>query len=142
MALRVRFVGGADLRLKSELLLLGRWIRRHYVFPVDFELRLINHDVLRDFDGARCYLRWWQLTSNDKVIAEIAVGKFWRTLERKGPEFAFPTVIAAVGRATKYYFQIIRSAPRREDQAERWGDRFLQAYIDGSTPPAPWRRRS
>lgn len=139
MPLRIRFIGGSDQRLKDEIAPFARWLRGHYSFPIDFELRLVNQRVLRDFDGAKCYLRWWQTSSEKLVVAEIAVGNFGRNLAKEGPTVAYPTVVAAIGRALKYYFQILRDEPRREDRATRFGDRLMDAYISDSKPPPPWR---
>ena len=41
--------------------------------------------------------------------------------------------------ALKYYYQAIRDAPYREDYATRWGDRLLDAYVNGTPPPPPWK---
>jgi hypothetical protein len=139
MSLNIRFVGKVDPRLRSEIVACGRWIRRWYSFPVGLEVRFIHRTVLIDTDGAECYLRWWQNASERPVNAEIAVGLFRKNLRREGPEVAYPTVVAALGRALKYYFQAIRDKAPRSDHAERWGDRLLDAYIAGSIPPQPWR---
>ena len=67
----------------------------------------------------------------ESVTGEIAAASFPENLEDGGPETAFPTVIAAVGRLLEYYYQAVRGAPIREDPAERWGDRMLDAYTGG-----------
>ena len=76
------------------------------------------------------------------VTAEIAVGLFAKNLRVDGSRVAYPTVVAAIGRALKYYFQAIRDAPSREDYAERWGDRVLAAYVDGTRPPSAYKGSS
>lgn len=137
MTLKIRFVGGVDARLKKEVVALGRWLRRWYSFRVDLEVRFVNDDVLYDVDGAKCFLRWWQNANRRPVFAEIAVGSFGRNLRNEGPNVAYPTVVAATGRALKYYNQAVRNKPWSEKLADRWGDRLMKAYIDGSKPPRP-----
>jgi hypothetical protein len=100
---------------------------------------LVHENVLIDTDGAKCHLRWWQNDTGRPVIVEIAVGLFARNLRQEGEEVAYPTVVAAIGRALKYYYQAIRDEPSRTSQAERWGDRLLDSYVDSLTPPPPWR---
>lgn len=139
MTLKIRFVGGADSRLKREIVVFGRWVRKRYSFPVACEVRLINRAVLIDTDGAKCHLRWWQNDRKRPFTAEIAVGRFATNLEKEGSGVAYPTVVAAMGRALKYYYQTIRGEVAREDYADRWGDRLLDAYVDGGRPPQPWR---
>jgi len=140
MALRLRFIGGVDPHLKSEVVELGKWLRTEYPFPVALEIRLVNRLVLIDSDGTECALRWWQSSrGSEPVTGEIAVGSFSRNLRDDGASVAYPTVVAAVGRLLKYYYQIIRDAPQREDYADRWGDRLLDAYVDGSQPPPAWK---
>ncbi|MFT6362517.1 MAG: hypothetical protein ACJAZ8_000923 [Planctomycetota bacterium] len=138
MTFKLRFLEDVDPRLKSEMVAFGRWIRRWYDFPVHLEMRLISTSRLTDFDGSECSLRFWQNGSEGPVTVEIAVGRFAKNLEVGGPDVAYPTIAAAIGRGLKYYFISCRDAPIREDFAKRWGDRLLDAYVDESTPPAPW----
>jgi hypothetical protein len=138
--LHLRFIGGVDDRLKAEVMYVGKWLRGWYAFPNRLEIRLVNQRRLVDFDGTKCALRWWQSSiGTEPVTAEIAVGTFAENLESHGEDVAFPTVIAAVGRALKYYHQQVRGSPNREDYAERWGDQLLNAYCDGLSPPPPWK---
>ena len=140
MRLRIRFIDGVDTRLKSEIVELGKWLRTHYAFPNALEIRLVNQMTLIDFDGAECALRWWQSArGREPVTGEIAVGSFPGNLRDDGPSVAFGTVVAAVGRVLKYYYQAIRNAPYREDYADRWGDRLLDAYVNDTPPPPPWK---
>ena len=140
MGLRLRFVDGVDPRLKPEIVYLGKWLRRCYSFHSTLEIRLVNARTLTDFDGTKCTLRYWQSSRGaEPVIAEIAAGSFPQNLRTCGPGVAYPTVAAAVGRSVKYYFQIVRGSPLREDYATLWGDKLLDAYIDGSVPPPPWK---
>ena len=140
MQLRFRFVGDVDERLKNELRPFARWLRGWYRFPVPLEIRLINQLELVDDDGTPCHLRWWQSSrGQEPVTGEIAVGRFPHNLKHDGPMVAYPTVVAAIGRLLKYYFQAIREAPRRTDFAERWGDRLLEAYTEGTRPPPAWK---
>ena len=138
MVFRLRFLEGVDPRLKSEMAVLGRWVRKWYEFPVPLKMRLVSVDRLTDFDGSLCFLRYWQDEGQSPVIVEIAVGRFAKSLEDEGEGVAYPTVAAAMGRGLKYYFQCCRDAPLRVDYAERWGDRFLDAYVEETTPPEPW----
>lgn len=102
-------------------------------------MRLVDVPSIVDFDGESCQLRWWQSSlGHEPVIAEIAVGDFAQTLLESGEDVAYPTAIAAMGRALKYYFQAVKDSPLREDYAEAWGDKLLDAYVTGSTPPKPW----
>ena len=117
-----------------------KWLRGWYPFPNRLEIRLVHQMRLVDFDGTKCALRWWQSSNRtEPVTAEIAVGTFAKNFESDGEGVAFCTVVAAVGRALKYYYQAVRDSPKREDYAERWGDRLLDAYCDGSSPPPPWK---
>ncbi len=139
MKLTLRFVGKVDARLKREILELGKWLRGWYPFPNALEIRLVHQKLLIDFDGTKCALRWWQSSrGQESVTGEIAVGSFPRNIRDHGPDVAFPTVVAAVGRVLKYYYQAIRDAPQREDYADLWGDRMLDAYVKGGSPPPPW----
>ena len=137
--LRVRYLESVDPRLKSQMGPYTRWLRRWYSFPVPLEIRLIGRSPLIDDGGAECYLRWWQRGTERPVFVEIAVGHFEQNLAREGPDVAYPTVAAAIARGVKYYIQAIRDAPQREDYAERWGDRVMEAYADELTPPEPWK---
>jgi len=49
---------------------------------------------------------------------------------------AYPTVIAAIGRVLKYYDHAITNRAPQEEFVERWGDKLLDSYIDGTVPPA------
>jgi hypothetical protein len=133
---RLRFIGRVDRRLRPEILALTRWLRRWYSYPSGLELRLVNKPKLVDTDGTRCVLRWWQNGAGSPVIAEIAVHSFAGNLRAKGPNMAYPTVIAGVGRVLKYYDHAITDRPPREDFVERWGDKLLDSYIGGRVPPA------
>ena len=112
MTLRLRYLCGVDPRLKSEMVVYARWLRRWYTFPVMLEVRLIGNDVLIDDDGATCHLRWWQDRAERPVSVEIAVGKFAKNLKHDGRSVAYATVAAAIARGVKYYFQAIRDAPQ------------------------------
>jgi hypothetical protein len=136
--LRMRFVGGADPRLRPEAMYWARWIRAWYTFSLPLEIRLVNVPAIVDYDGVECAMRWWQSTrGREPFIAELAVGAFASTLETEGPTTAYPTVFAAIGRILKYYFQAESNSWYREDYAERWGDKLLDAYMHDSTPPPP-----
>jgi hypothetical protein len=75
------------------------------------------------------------------VVAEIAVHAFARSLHAEGENVAFPTVIAAMGRVLKYYDHAIIDRAPREKAVERWGDKLLDAYVDGTVPPAASKSR-
>lgn len=138
MALSFRYKGKVDLRLKREMHYFGKWLREHYEFPNPLEIRLVHQDFLIDFDGTKCALRWWQNSGGaESVKGEIAIKSFDRNLRNEGPQVAFPTVIAAVGRVIKYYNQAINDSPIREDRATSWGDKIMDAYIDNKVPPKP-----
>jgi hypothetical protein len=139
VALRIRYLEHVDPRLKSEMVIYARWLRWWYPFPTPLEIRLIGRDVLTDTDGVKCHLRWWQNDAGGPVTVEIAVGKFARNLRREGSWVAYATVVAAMARGVKSYYQAIRDAPLRKDHADRWGDRVLDAYVDETKPPPPWR---
>jgi len=137
--LRLHFVGGVDPRLKREVIAFGRWLREWYTFAVPFDIRLVNQDELIDFDDQPCALRWWQSDlGSEPVTGELAVGTFPSQMQQLGPTWAYPTVIAAIGRLVKYYFQAVQNSPLREDYAEAWGDKLLDAYVDDLTPPPPY----
>jgi len=138
----MRCVGAVDPRLREELVAGFRWIRANYSFPTSVEIRFVHVARIVDFDGAACALRWWS-EDGGSFVGEIAVLSFAKNYAREGPTVAFPTVVAAVGRALKYYFQCVSGAPNRADHAEAWSERFLEAYIDDDVPPPPpFSRRS
>ena len=140
MSLKLRFVGDVNPHLKSQMIYFGMWLRIHYQFPISLEIRLIYQDILIDFDGTECNLRWWQSScGSESVKGEIAVKAFDRTLKEEGENIAFPTVIAAISRVVKYYYQIINNSPIRYDYAEKWGDKVMDAYIDETIPPPPFK---
>ena len=138
---RLRFIGRVDLRLRREVLVLTRWLRRWYSYPSGLELRLVHKSRLIDTDGTRCVLRWWQNGTGMPVIAEIAVHSFAGNLRAKGASMAYPTVIAGIGRVLKYYDDAITDRAPREAFVERWGDRLLDAYIGGKVPPPASKSR-
>jgi len=76
----------------------------------------------------------------ESVKSEIAVKSFSENIEREGPCVAFPTVIAAIARAIKYYSQAIDDSLIREDHATNWGDSVMDAYIGETQPPATGRK--
>lgn len=128
MKLSFRLVGKVDSRIKREIIVFGKWVRGWYAFTNPLEIRLVDQMVVVDFDGTECALRWWQSSRGyESVTAEIAVGSFGKDMENEGPSTAFPTVIAAIGRVMKYYFQATRNVPIRKDCAGRWGDKLLDA---------------
>src|SRR5450631_4499179 len=98
---RLRFIGRVDRRLRTEVLALTRWLRRWYSYPSGLELRLVHERRLVDTDGTSCVLRWWQNGTGTPVVAEIAVHSFAGDLHTKGPNMAYPTVIAGIGRVLK-----------------------------------------
>jgi hypothetical protein len=138
---RLRFIGRVDRRLRPEVLALTRWLRRWYSYPSGLELRLVHEPKLVDTDGTSCVLRWWQNGTGTPVVAEIAVHSFAGNLRAKGPTMAYPTVIAAIGRVLKYYDHAITDRAPREEFVERWGDRLMDAYVDGTVPPAASKSR-
>lgn len=138
---RLRFIGRVDRRLRPEVLALTRWLRRWYSYPRGLELRLVHEPRLVDIDGTSCVLRWWQNDTGKPVVAEIAVHSFAGNLRAKGPNMAYPTVIAAIGRVLKYYDHAITDRAPREKFVERWGDKLLDAYIGGTVPPAASKSR-
>jgi hypothetical protein len=138
---RLRFIGRVDRRLRPEVLALARWLRRWYSYPSGLELRLVHEPKLVDTDGTRCVLRWWQNGTGRPVVAEIAVHSFAQHFHDEGPEVAYPTVIAAMGRVLKYYDHAITDRAPREEFVERWGDKLLDAYVGGTVPPAASKSR-
>lgn len=124
---RLRFIGRVDRRLRPEVLALTRWLRRWYSYPSGLELRLVHEPRFVDTDGTSCVLRWWQNDTGTPVVAEIAVHSFAVNLRAKGPNMAYPTVIAAIGRVLKYYDHAITDRAPREKFVERWGDKLLDA---------------
>ena len=136
MSLTFKYLDGVHPELKSEILAFARWLRQNYTFETPLEIRLIPKDVIVDFDGVECALRWWQNKRKpESVKGEIAVKSFELTLINEGPTVAFPTVIAAIGRVLKYYLLAIHDLPESEDVATKWGDRLLDAYCDKTSPP-------
>ncbi len=75
------------------------------------------------------------------MVAEIAVHSFAGNLRAKGPGMAYPTVIAAIGRVLKYYDHAITDRGTREKLVDRWGDKLMDAYVDGRLPPTVSRSR-
>ena len=140
MSLKLRFIGDVNPVLKRQMIYFGMWLRIHYEFPVPLEIRLVYQDVLIDFDGTECTLRWWQNSQGRPVKGEIAVKSFDRDLKEKGEKVAFPTVVAAISRVVKYYYQVINDSPIRYDYAEQWGDKVMDAYIDETIPPPPFKK--
>lgn len=141
MSIHFRYIEGVPAKLKTQIQYLANWIRSGYGFPVPLEIKLINRQHLIDFDGTKCHLRWWQLDNQDESFkVQIAVGTFTSNLRNEGPTVAYPTVVAAVGRALGYYFQAIDDHPDSEQLATQWGDSLLEAYCnDGIHPhPNPW----
>lgn len=136
MSLCLRYINDVNPYLKNQMLYFGKWLRKAYDFPVPLEIRLVNCKVVVDFDGTECALRWWQYSGGAQAFkGEIAVGSFDETLRRKGPTFAFPTVVAAIGRVVQYYYQAIYDLPANEKLATKWGDLIMDSYIDRTTPP-------
>ena len=108
MNLSFRYIGGVNPYLKKEMFYFGKWLRQNYEFPNPLEIRLVNKDVLIDFDGTECALRWWQNSHGaESVKGEIAVKSFSKNLKDEGPSVAFPTILAAISRVLKYYYQAI-----------------------------------
>jgi hypothetical protein len=137
MSLSFKYLNNVNPYLKGEIYYFGKWIRKMYEFPLPLEIRLINKQVLIDFDGTNCALRWWQDSGrNQSVKGEIAVGTFNENLNNEGPTVAFPTVIAAIGRIVKYYYQAIQDVPIDEHLATEWGDQVMSAFIDKTMPPS------
>jgi hypothetical protein len=139
---RLRFFGRVDRRLRPEVLALTRWLRRWYSYPSGLELRLVHEPKLVDTDGTNCILRWWQNDTGTPFVAEIAVHSFAGNLRAEGPGMAYPTVIAAIGRVLKYYDDAITDRRIRDKLVERWGDKLMDAYVDGTVPPAASKSRS
>jgi hypothetical protein len=138
---RLRFIGRVDRRLRREVLALTRWLRRWYSYSSGLELRLVHEPKLVDTDGTRCALRWWQNGTGTPVVAEIAVHSFAGNLRARGPGMAYCTVIAAIGRVLKYYDYAITDRDPREKFVERWGDRLMDSYVDGTMPPVASKSR-
>lgn len=89
------------------------------------------------------WLRWWHSYEPcEPITGEIAVESFARNLENHGPTVAYPTVLAAMARIVKHYFQTLHCSPARVDYAEAWASKALDAYYYGTTPPPPWRGAS
>jgi len=138
MSLSLRYIDNVHPDLKGEMRHVGRWLRREYEFSLPIEIRLVNRRFLTDTDDEECALRWWQ---NEKSFrSEIAVFSFYENLAKEGPNVAYPTVFAAVGRALYYYYRAINDLSASEVKAIRWGDKVLEAYIEGETPPVPCER--
>ena len=134
---KVHYIGDVDERLKPEVNGFTRWLRQWYDFSVPLDLRLIASESITDDDGEQVAMRFWQDDDDTPVTAELAVGTFARNFELDGPSVAYPTVLAAVARIVKYYFQAVTGAPFREDYAESWGDKVLDAYVSEHTPLRP-----
>ena len=119
------------------MLYFGKWLRKSYDFPIPLEIRLVNQQVLVDFDGTKCALRWWQNAGKTESFkGEIAVGTFDKNLRLEGKSVAFPTVIAAIGRIVKYYFMSINDLSIKENVATEWGYEVMAAYTDKTNPPS------
>jgi hypothetical protein len=137
MSLSFRYIDNVDPYLKAEMSYFGKWLRKTYNFPVPFEIRLINQRILIDFDDTECALRWWLNSGRtESVKGEIAVGNFTKNLDAEGPDVAFPTVIAAISRVVKYYYQAINDLPIDEGQATEWGDKVMSSFIEKTAPPS------
>lgn len=138
---RLKFIGLVDRRLKAEVLVLTRWLRRWYWYPSGLDLRLVHKPKLVNTDGTKCVLRWWQSDTGSPVVAEIAVHSFAGNLRAKGPGMAYATVIAGIGKVLKYYDDAITDRAPREKLVDRWGDKLMNAYLDGTAPPPASRSR-
>ena len=137
MSLSFRYLNNVNPYLKDEMLYFGKWLRKSYDFPIPLEIRLVNQQVLVDFDGTKCALRWWQNAGKTESFkGEIAVGTFDKNLRLEGKSVAFPTVIAAIGRIVKYYFMSINDLSIKENVATEWGDEVMAAYTDKTNPPS------
>ena len=135
----MQFVGDVDAHLRREVERFARWLRRWYTFSRPLDIRLVHAAAVTDMDGKSVWLSWWQdYDRHETLHAEIAVGSFAGNLAAYGPDTAYPTVLAAVGRVVKHYFQCLGRSPVRADYAQRWADRALDAYYDRTTPPSPW----
>lgn len=135
MSLSLRYIEDVHPDLKAELRYFGRWLREEYEFSLPLEIRLVNRRHLIDTDGTECALRWWE---NEKSFkSEIAVLSFRENLANEGSNVAFPTVVAAMGRALYYYYRAINDLVSSETQATHWGDKVLDAYIQDKKPPVP-----
>ena len=136
----VRFDGPVDGRLRSEVARFARWLRRWYTFETPLTIRLVHASSIADYGGRQVWLRWWHsYEPGEPITGEIAVESFARNLEDYGPTVAYPTVLAAMARIAKHYFQTLNCSPARVDYAERWASKVLDAYFDGASPPPPWR---
>jgi hypothetical protein len=137
MSLSFRYIDNVNPYLKAEMLNFGKWLRKSYDFPVPLEIRLVNQKILIDFDGTECALRWWQNSGGtESVKGEIAVGRFVQNFMNEGPNVAFPTVIAAICRVVRYYYQAINDLPINEGEATEWGDKVMSAFIEKTAPPS------
>jgi hypothetical protein len=111
--------------------MLVAWLRTQYSFPNPLEIRLIDKQRIVDADGTKCAMRWWQSDrQGNPIVGEIAVGSFRTNLRREGPTVAYPTVVAAIGRVVKRYFQIVRNLSIRETSVAAWGDKLLAKYSE------------
>lgn len=63
MSLSFKYMGDVNPDLKKEIFYFGKWLRNYYEFPNPLEIRLIDKQVLIDFDGTECALRFWQNSS-------------------------------------------------------------------------------
>jgi tetratricopeptide (TPR) repeat protein len=139
----IRFLVQDDVHpeLQEELQPLRTWLLQWYSLPCPIEIRFVGLQHLPTDNEEPAYLEFSQDADGQRAITvSIAVGSFAENMESGGPTCAYPTVIAAVGRGLKYSYQMTYNSPISETNASRWGDKLMEAYISGSTPPPPLQR--
>ena len=135
------FRPGVHPQLQDGLQSLGNWLSQWYSLPRSLEIRFFETKHLFAVDDEPVFLKFWQDEEGQKAITvEIAVGAFAENLETDGPECAYPTVVAAVGRGLKYGYQLAYDRTINKTNVSRWGDKFMAAYNADKTPPPPMER--
>jgi hypothetical protein len=138
--LRLRFVGDVDERLKQSVMAFARWLRQWYLFSAALEIKLVHVDCFVDEDGGSSVVRWWHARGPGQPgTAELAVASIGEMLDTEDASAVHAMVFVAIGRLVKNYFQALHEAPIREDYAEIWATKLLNAYASGATPPQPYR---
>ncbi len=137
MPLHIRYLKQVPQELKSEVRLFSHWLRKNYIFKTPLEIKLINDEFLIDFDGTKCYMRYWQLSNKyESVKVQIAVGNFEKYLKEEGESTAYPTVLSAIGRGICYYYQFTENVIQFEEISEEWVTVLLNSYCENNTVPS------
>ena len=138
--LSIRFVGDVDPALKQHVAAFARWLRQWYWLETPLVIKFVHVDCFLGDHGDNGLLRWSRTEdAGEPVIGELAVATISRIVDREEASAAYYMVLTDIGRILKYYFQTMRESPIRNDYAETWANKLVEAYVHGTMPPAPYR---